>query len=100
MDDLGLLLEELVDVCEQWYHLGLQLIVDRETLETIREQFSDPRDQLLETLKAWLTTSDNTSWKTLTHALMSMRKSRLAGSLEREYCLTKDMRDSKQLAVS
>ena len=84
----------------KWYHLGLQLNLRPGTLETIRAQFSDPRDQLLETLKAWLTTSDNTSWKTLTHALMGMRKSRLAGSLEREYCLTKDMRDSKQLAVS
>ena len=100
MDDLGLLLEELLDVNRKWCNLGLQLIVDRETLETIRGQFSDPRDQLLETLKAWLTTSDNTSWKTLADALKTMGESRLAGSLERKYCLTKDMRDSKQLAVS
>ena len=55
----------------QWYQLGLQLKVKTGTLDRIRAQFSDPRDQLLEMLKTWLTTSDNTSWKTLTEALRS-----------------------------
>ena len=101
LDDLGLLLEELMRVREQWYRLGLQLKVRPETLETIRKQFSDPRgqivylhdprdqvlslhdprdrvlslhdprDKLREMLKVWLTTSDNPSWKTLTDALRS-----------------------------
>ena len=55
----------------QWYHLGLQLKVRIGTLDRIRTQFHDPRDQLLEMLKTWLTTSDNTSWKMLTDALRS-----------------------------
>ena len=71
LDDLGLLLEELTGVCERWYPLGLQLKVRPEMLDRIREQFHDPTHQLLEMLKTWLSTSDNTSWKTLTDTLKS-----------------------------
>ena len=72
----------------QWYHLGLQLKVRTGTLDKIRTQFTDPRDQLLEMLKTWLTTSDNTSWKTLTHALRSrsVEATQLASVLETKYC--------------
>ena len=82
----------------RWYNLGLQLRVRPETLEAIRAHFKDPRDQLREMLKVWLTTSDNTSWKTLTNALKSptMGESRLAGGLETKYCQTEDMLESKQ----
>ena len=101
MDDLRLLLEELVDVCDRWYKLGLQLKVKAETLDRIQfpsqghVQYHDPRDELLEMLRVWLTTSDNTSWKALTNALLRVGKIQLAGSLERKYCLTKEMRESK-----
>ena len=98
MDDLRLLLEELVDMHVRWYNLGLQLGVRHETLHAIRmSQFSDSRDRLLEMLNVWLTTSDNTTWKALSDALRSptMGQSQLAGVLERKYCLTEDMRESK-----
>ena len=95
LDDLGLLLGELVDLHAQWYHLGIQLRMRNETLDRIAIQFHDPRDQLLEVLKTWLTTSDNPSWKTLTDVLKRVGESRLAGGLERKYCLKKDMRESK-----
>ena len=65
-----------------------------------RRKFQASIDGLLEILKSWLTTSDNSSWNTLTDALKTMGEKQLAGSLERKYCLTKEMRDSKQLAVS
>ena len=89
LDDLGQVMEEVLDVSTQWYHLGLQLKVRTGTLDRIRTQFHDPRDQLLEMLKSWLTTSDNTSWKTLTDALRSrsVGASQLAGVLESKYCL-------------
>ena len=92
MNDLRLLLEELQDVCNQWYNLGRQLRVRPET-----SQFYDTRDKLLEILRTWLTTSDNTSWKVLSNALRSptMGESQLAGVLERKYCLTENMRESK-----
>ena len=94
LDDL---LEELQDVCRQWYYLGLQLKVRTETLDTIRAQFSDSKYQLLEMLKTWLTTSDNTSWRTLTDALrnQSVNEYRMADYLESKYCSMKDMHESK-----
>jgi len=89
LDDLGQVMEEVLDVSAQWYHLGLQLKVKPWTLDNIQAQFPDPKRQLLEMLKVWLTTSDNTSWKTLTDALRSrsVGASQLAGVLETKYCL-------------
>ena len=106
MDDHGLLLEELdhafqldelVNVHERWYPLGLQLKVSAKILDRIRAQFSDSRDQLQEMLKTWLTISDNTSWKTVTDALRSQSVSgyQIADYLESKYCPMKDMRESK-----
>ena len=87
LGDLGLLQEELVLMYDRWYHLGLQLKVSPETQDSIRAQFSDPRDQLLEMLKVWLTTSDNTSWKAIIDALRSrsVQQSSLAANLEAKY---------------
>ena len=75
-----------------WYTLGLQLQVRTSTLDSIRVQFQNPRYQLLEMLKTWLTTSDNTSWKTLTDALASrsVGASQLASVLERKHCVMKE----------
>ena len=76
----------------QWYHLGVQLKVTIGTLDRIRSQFTDRRDQLLEMLKTWLTTSDNTCWKTLTDAVRSrsVGASQLASVLEARYCLVEE----------
>ena len=89
LDDLGRVLEEVFDVCAQWYHLGLQLKLRAGTLDRIYAQFrGDPREQLREMLKVWLTTNDNPSWKTLTDALRSrsVEASQLASVLEAKYC--------------
>ena len=91
-NDLGRVLDEVLDVSAHWYPLGLQLQVRISTLDGIRIQFQNPRDQLLEMLKSWLTSSDNTSWKTLTDALRSrsVGASQLAGVLETKYCLVEE----------
>ena len=89
-DDLSCVFEEVLDVCAQWYNLGLQLKLRTGTLDRIYVQFhGDPRDQLRETLKTWLTTSDNPSWRSLTDALrsQSVGATQLAGDLETKYCL-------------
>ena len=80
--------EEVLDVSAQWCNLGLQLKVGTGTLDRIYAQFHDPRDRLRETLKTWLTSSDNTSWKVLTDALRSrsVGATQLAGQLEKKYC--------------
>ena len=97
MDDLGLLLEELLDVRTNWYHLGLLLKLSIGTLDRIRRDFSDSRDQLLEMLKAWLSPNYVHSWKTLLNALRSrtVGASQLADHLEIKYCLVEDMYKSK-----
>ena len=89
LDNIGQVMEEVLDVSAQWYHLVLQLKVKIGTLDGIRTQFQNPKDQLLEMLKTWLTSSDNTSWKTLTDALKSrsVGESQLAAALETKYCL-------------
>ena len=95
MDDLGLLLEELLDVQHNWYFLGLQLKLRTVTLDSIRP--SDPTFRLLEVLKTWLTTADKPSWMTLRDALRhrSVGASQLAYDLEAKYCLMKDTHESK-----
>ena len=106
MDDHGLLLEELdhafqldelVNVCEQWYPLGVVLKVSTKMLDRIEAQFSHSTHQLREMLKTWLTTSDNASWKALTDGLRSQSVSRnqIADYLESKYCSMKDMNESK-----
>ena len=87
-NDLGKVLEEILDISAKWYQLGLQLKVKIGRLESIRVQSSDPEWQLLEMLKTWLTTSDVASWKILTDALRSesVGATRLAGQLEKKYC--------------
>ena len=93
MDDLGQVMEEVLDVSAQWYHLGVQLKVRIGTLDSIQVQFPDPKRQLLEVLKTWLTTSDNTSWKSLTDALRSrsVGASQLASVLERKHCVMEEI---------
>ena len=102
LDDLGCVLEEVLDVSAQWYHLGLQLKVKAGTLDRFRAQFSDPKDLLMEMLKTWLTTSDNTTWKTLTDALrsQSVGASQLAGELEKKYCHVKGTNVGKGMFAS
>ena len=75
-------------VRDRWYNLGLQLKVRPGTLDRIRAQFSDSREQLREMLKTWLTTIDNASWKTVTDALKSQSVSgyQIADYLESKYC--------------
>ena len=92
MDDLGHVLEEVLDVSAHWYPLGLQLQVRISTLDSIRVQFQNPRDQLLEMLKVWLTTSDNTSWTTIADALRSrsVGASQLASVLETKFYLVEE----------
>ena len=87
MDDLGQALEELQVVHDRWYRLGLQLKVRPETLDRIKEQFSDSTHRLLEVLRVWLTTNDKARWKTLTDALRSrsVGASQLAADLEAKY---------------
>ena len=102
LDDVGCVFEEVVDLSAQWYLLGIQLKVKIGTLDSIQAQFADPKRQLLAMLKAWLTTSDNTTWKILTNALrsQSVGAGQLAGELEKKYCLVKKAEVGKGMSTS
>ena len=78
-----------------WYYLGVQLKLSVGTLDRIERP--DPRDQLPEMLKTWLTTAVNPNWKTLTDALRtkSVGASLLADILEAKYCLVEDTLEGK-----
>ena len=82
------MLVEVLDVSAQWYDLGLLLKVRIGTLDGIQEDFTAARHRLREMLKAWLTTGDNPSWKTLVDALRSrlVGANHLAAVLEAKYC--------------
>ena len=86
----------------QWYNLGLQLKVRTGTLDSIRTQFPDPKDQLREMLKAWLNTSDNPTWKTLTDSLRSrsVGASQLAGDLETKCCPVNEIEVGRDTSAS
>ena len=87
-DDLGCVLEGVLDAAAQWYNLGLKLKVRTTTLDSIQEDFTATQHRLREMLKAWLTTGDNPSWKTLIDALRSpvVGASQLAAALVTKYC--------------
>ena len=82
------MLQEVLDVSAEWYDLGLQLKVRVGTLDNIRTDFVAAKHQLREMLKAWLTTGDYPSWKTLIEALRSpvVGASQIAAALETKYC--------------
>ena len=86
----------------EWYNLGLQLKVRTGELNSIRAQFTTPKHQLREMLNAWLTTSDNPSWKTLTDALRSrsVGASQLASVLETKYCLLEEAEVDRGMSAS
>lgn len=100
-NDLGTVLEELVDVSAQWYPLGLQLNIDVGTLDVIKAQYSDPQEQLRGMLRSWLRSICDCSWKNLVGALRSrsVGENVLGYHLERKYCMSWGKREKKQVIV-
>ena len=88
LDDLGPLLEDLESIQAKWYNFGLQLKVDVGKLDGIAVQCSNPLDCLRETLKHWLKTSLNCTWKCIVDALGSsiVGANALALELKRKHC--------------
>ena len=72
--DLGTLVNELHEVRDKWYHLGLQLNMKTSDLKAIRSQYMNkPDDCLLEMLSVWLSRTDPSppSWQRVVDALSS-----------------------------
>lgn len=86
--DLATVLNELFPCDTKWYNLGLQLRVRVDCLNSVMVQYPDPRDQLREVIKTWLTTSENPTWEVIVEALKSpvIEEGRLAMDLQQKYC--------------
>ena len=90
--DLGTVLEELVEVSTQWYHIGLQLSIDFVALDDIKGEYVDSQDSLLEMLKFWFVLNWNPSWMKIVSALRSrlVGQYELASIIERKHVLRTD----------
>ena len=88
--DLPTILNYTVPCRAKWYDLGIQLRVDMSTLDCIKVQYSDPREQLREVVKAWLTSIENRTWGAMIAALKSpvIDEALLARELQQKYCIS------------
>ena len=98
IDDLGLVQEELIDVCVNSYNIGLQLKVPVGKLDSIKAEYSKPPDQLRETLKAWLKMATHHKWQTIADALRTraVGEPKLASDIEAKYCQDPPVQASRQ----
>ena len=90
-DDLATLVNELHEVRDKWYHLGVQLNMKTSDLNAIRSQYmNNPDDCLLEMLSVWLSRTDPSppSWRRVVDALSSppIGKQSAAERLRQIYC--------------
>ena len=81
--------EDLINISNQWYDLGLQLELEEETLKTIKLDNPESQHCLREMLSTWLKIDPRPSWQTLCAALHSrtVGAEKLAGDLEAKYKL-------------
>jgi len=87
--DLITVLEKIHTASTKWCNIGLQLRVPKNTLDSLKVQFTDPRECLRELLNEWLKQIDPTpTWKALIDALNSptVGEGQLAEGLRTQYC--------------
>ena len=86
IDDLKVLQEKLFDVSNKWYNIGLQLLLNADTLDNID---GSTQHCLREMLKKWLRkVNPYPTWKAVVDALKSVvvGEEKLAQQLEDLYC--------------
>ena len=89
IDDLKVLQEKLFDVSNKWYDIGLQLLLNADTLDNIEANSGSTQHCLREMLKKWLRkVNPYPTWKAVVDALKSVvvGEQKLAQQLEDEYC--------------
>ena len=88
---MGCVLNELVDVSDTWFNLGLNLKLSVGTLRRVRNRYPDSSEALREMLFHWLKKVDPPpTWEGLACALegRSVGEPRLAEQLRTKYCKT------------
>ena len=84
VDHLRIVRAELFQDCTKWYDIGLELKVPVNTLDSTKGQFVNHSDKLQETLKVWLKTATEPSWKEVVGVLKSavVGEPKLASDIE------------------
>ena len=89
-NDLAILVNELHEVRDKWYHLGVQLKVQLHDLDAFQTQYNNNPDKcLLKMLSHWLTmTPPPPTWQRVVDALNSpsIGKPLIADKIRRTYC--------------
>ena len=91
-NDLSDILRDLRCARTNWYYIGLQLKESVDTLDAIRDRFTDPDDCLLAVITHWLKQiQPRPTWRALVIALKthSIGEGQLASRLEREHCCSR-----------
>ena len=104
INDLGMVWETVYEARTKAYEIGLILKVTVDTLDSIKEQYSNPSDKLREVLKTWLRTASKPTWQDILDALKSrvVGESRLASDVEARYkhpTAVETAHDSRELAM-
>ena len=66
---------------EKWYLLGVELDVDDEELDDLKEKYSDPHKRLLKMFGVWLEKGENPTYRKLIEALVEIDKKDIAQSI-------------------
>ena len=102
--DLKTLVNELHEVRDKWYHLGVQLNMKTSDLKAIRTKYNnDPDDCLLEMLSSWLSiSSPSPTWQNVVDALCCATIARplTAERIRKEYLTSSHISSSSDRAVS
>jgi len=81
---LGQLSAELKDF-ENWYLLGLQLNISKDTLDSIEKSHKTKVRQCVEMVQHWISNSENPKWETVHEALRNIGESVLAAKIADNY---------------
>ena len=79
-------LKGLYPIAAEWNNLGIMLGINKNTLDMITKEMSNPRDCLREMLSVWLKSVDPLpTWSMLIEALEDIEERQLATSLKSQF---------------
>ena len=87
LGDLAVVVENLCEVKEKWYSIGLQLKIPSSILDSIEKEDNTLNDKLTSMIKSWLKSTSSKSWMVVCDALktLSVGENVLAGRLQKKY---------------
>ena len=84
---------------EKWYLLGLQLKINKDTLDSIEKSHDTKGRQCVEMLQHWINSLDNPKWETVHEALRNVGESVIAAKIEKKYHVQPSSTNEKKLSM-